>query len=341
MRLRYPKALVQISWSALLSVLPVILPSPGLAASPIETSISGPVLGYFFDPSLGGLRSILGIPGSSTLGALVDTGVALRGAEVSPRQDYALGLTAEPAAVVLVGLPAGKIAAQLAEGAPSRMALSPTGSAAALYYQDKQAVRVITGLPLNPAPGVLDVSWLPAPVAALAVSDDGIVLLAAGQNLYAAGGGLAAPALVTTLGSATGLSFFENSRDALIADAGRDEVVWIRDVTGAAERLKLAGASDGLSGPIAVAAAGQTRRVLAATRTAIALLDLDGGPPALLPCSCAVAGMYRLNGSSVFRLNAPSGDPMLLLDAGTPAPRLLFVASGAPRPLPPRERSRP
>src|SRR5712692_8145017 len=52
--------------------------------------VKGPVLGYVWDQGSSGLRPILGIPGSSTLGPLLDLGVSIRLAEISPAQDYAL-----------------------------------------------------------------------------------------------------------------------------------------------------------------------------------------------------------------------------------------------------------
>jgi hypothetical protein len=101
----------------------------------------------------------------------------------------------------------------------------------------------------------------------------------------------------------------------------------IRDVTGAASRLILAEAGDGISKPVAIAADHDGQRALVALDTSVAVLPL-GGSPALLPCGCNASGLYRLRGSSIFRLNAPSANPLLLLDAGTAGPRIMFIASG-------------
>src|SRR5436190_14394980 len=63
----------------------------GTAASQTH-SIHAPQLGLVFDEAAGALRPIWGIAGSSTLGDPLPLGVTLKGAVVSPSQDYALAL---------------------------------------------------------------------------------------------------------------------------------------------------------------------------------------------------------------------------------------------------------
>lgn len=314
-------------FSAYTALAAILLLAPVAAKS--QVPITGPILGYVWDPAAAGIRPILGIPGSSTLGPTLDVGVTLRSAQVSPRQDYALALPTEPGRFVIVDLPAGRVSAALADGAtPDHVTLSPTGASALLYYHDRRSVRVITGLPAAPsAAGEFDLSGLPAPVTAMAINDPGdTVLVAVSPGLYALTAGRE-PLLVSAAGQISAISFFGNSHHALFADYSHNEVVWMRDVAGAAERIVLAGENDGIAKPISVAAFSDDRRVLVASAASAAMLDLAGGPPALVTCQCNISGLYRLKGESLFRLNAPSRDPMFLLDAGAAEPRILFIPS--------------
>jgi hypothetical protein len=303
---------------------------PGTARPQAQASLSGPVLGYVWNRSAAVVQPILGIPGSSTLGAALEVGAALRTAVISPAQNYVLAVGADSGRVFVVDLQtASLMPLDGARPAPDRMVLSPTGTAAALYYQDTGAVQVITGLPDAPSVAALDASGLPRPLTALAISDqDGIVLLAASAGdsgalfLLKAGTG---PQLVAPLGQASAVRFLENSHDALIADSARSEIVLVRDVAGAAGRMVLAGEQDGIVKPIDVAAFNHNQRVLATSTSAVALLALDGSVPSLLPSSGNLTGISQLGAGAVFRLSEPSGDPMVLLDAGNDQPRLLFV----------------
>ncbi len=305
-------------------VLLVILPAC------MGQTISGPVLGYVWDQA-SGLRPILGIPGASSLGSPVETSVALLTAEISPRQDYALAVT-ESKRLLLLDLrtaPVVERPLEIVPAAPDRIILSPTGAAAALYYRERRAIQVLTGLPGDAilVSGEMDLTSLPGLLTAIAVSDpDPAVLVAAPGGLYALDTGNPAPRLIASAENITALAFIENSRDLLLADSRRNEVVLLRDATGAAERVLLAGERDGVSRPVAVVADGRRRVIAASVRTAL-LLDLDGSPPVSLACNCSISGLHRLKGESAFRLNAPSDETLFLLDAATAEPRIFFVPS--------------
>jgi hypothetical protein len=318
---------------AFLLVLPAIRP----AATAQDMPVAGPVLGYVWDAASARLRPILGIPGSSLLGEAPDLGVTLSLAEVSPRQDYVIGVEAGSGAVVLVSLAGSRAGvaavAGLGPGA-ERIALSPTGAAAAVYG-GSGGLSVVTGLPEAPATRTLAA---PGRLTALAVSDSGErVLAVSGEQLYLLARG-AEPRLLGPVGAGAAIAFVENSGDALVADPARQEAFLVR---GEGERLILAGAREGISDPVAAAVAG--RRGLVANRgtNTVLLLDLAGGAPAAISCSCEVAGLQRLRGDAVFRLTGSLHAPSYLLEAGQPEPRLWFVPPDA-RALvrPPRERSR-
>lgn len=310
-----------------------------LASAPVvcrgETAVAGPLLGYLWDQQAAGLRPILGIPGSSILGSTLNAGAGLTKVEVSPRQDYGLGLSSDLQQLILLDLRSGAPSSQAIGAAGSgleRIVLSPTGAWAGLYYSDIRSVQIISGLPDAPSlTGTADLSSLPGVLTAIAISDqDGLVMAAVSQgdagSVFAVSPG-AAPRFIAALGRASAISFVDGSQDALIADYDRNELLLIRNVTGSADRLVLAGPNDGISKPVAISAERNGQRVFAAVETGVVVLGLDGAP-AVLPCSCSPSGLYRLQGSSVFRLNEASGNPLLLLDAGAAGPRILFVAAG-------------
>jgi hypothetical protein len=323
-------------------------PAPGGA-------VSGPLLGYLWNPDARLLRPILGVPGSSLLGSPMDLGATVSLAEVSPSQDYALAVEAESGAVLLVDLSGGAglkpVAGALA--GPDRIVMSPGGGAAALYYRERRAVQLLSGLPQTPAASELvNLAALPGVLAALGVSDRGGLVLAAvsegdAGSLFLLSAG-AEPRQIGRVGRAAAVTFLEDSTDALVADEGRNEVVLIRDVAGAAETRLLAGERDGFSHPVAVGVAGGRMLAADAGSNTVALLDPTGGAPALLPCACNVTGLARLRGSAVFRLTAPGESPQYLVEAGDGPARVLFVPGdpgteatpdGAPVRLP-RARSR-
>ena len=309
-----------------------LLLSPSMATAQLQAPISGPILGYVWDRDSGGLRAILGIPGSSTLSDILSTEAPLRTAEVGPRQDYALAID-ESGRVLLLEPATGK--PRLIEGAaaaPDRIVLSPTGASAALYYRDRRSFQIVAGLPEAPtASEEIDISGLPALITAVALSDrDGIILLATSDGVYSVGAPPRAPLLVASGVGAGAIAFLENSRDALVADRDRDELIWLRDAPGAAERVLLASDRDGLRRPLAVAAS--AGRVFVAMAGAVAVVELSGGPLTFVACPCNPSGLHRLKGNSIFRLNEPSADPLFVLDAGAAELRVLFVPSGSERP---------
>lgn len=314
----------------LIPLLATLLLAPAGAKSQTLPPIQGPVLGYLWDQQLSGIRPIFGIPGSSTLGPVLDLGVVIRGAEISQAQDYALAVDAS-GRLLLVDLQAASLSARTIETTPlrppDRIFLSPTGASAALYYREAASVQVVKGLPAAPSLGSpLDLSSLPNLLTALAISDSGDVLLAAiPEGLYALAAGGTPPVLVSPTTSISATSFLDNSHDAVVAARSRNEVLWIRDVAGAAAQVLLAGERDGIADPIAIAGSKDRRRVFIGSNGGVAILELGGGPPVLLPCDCSPSGLYRLAGDSVFRLNDPSSGPMFLLDASSREPRVLFI----------------
>lgn len=290
--------------------------------------VTGPLLGYAFDASSTTITPILGLPGAAILGQPLKTGLSISRAEVSPNQDYFLVGTGEGVAVLKPsGLDSPAVLAHLPQGAGA-IALSPAGTAAAVYYKDAQIIRIVAGLPgAASLTASLDASALAGGLAALAVNDSGLALAAAsGQpgSLYQFRDGrsqLVAPAL-----QVSAIAFFPNGRDAVLADSGANQIDILQDAAGGAALVPLAGEKDGVSAPVAVATSRDGRKVLAAMKSGdIAIFDLGGGPPTMLSCRCAPTGLYRLSGNSVFRLTEASEPPVFAVDGDSAEPRVVFI----------------
>ena len=310
----------------------------GLAAQD-GSPVSGPLVGFVFDKAAG-VRPIFGVPGAATLGQPVMRSSGLEAVVFSPARDYALALAPRGGQVMLLrdlSAPGVAVGLQVAPGA-ARVAISPSGDAAVLYYPEAQAVSVLTGLPDAPAVSwSLEAPYLAGGVGALAVSDEGsaVLIAAAGDEspiwlLTPAAGAR----FLSSVSSSPSLAFLSKSSDAVVADAGNSTVVLVRDPAGQAETTRIGGAAEGVSRPVAVAVTADNRRVLVANAASagVVSLSLAGEEPLALTCNCAVAGLERLAGGVAFRLSAPGESPLWLLDAASSPPRIVFVPDSTPVP---------
>jgi hypothetical protein len=294
--------------------------------------VSGPVLGFVASGPTG-VRPILGIPGAATLGSPVLPGAGFAGIAFSASRDYALALVARGRqAVLLRNLTSSIDAVQLpvAPGAV-RMAISPSGASAALYYPDTRSVTVLAGLPNAPA-----VSWklesqdLAGGLLALAVSDDAGAILAAAAGQPSAVWLLAADGssrILSQVAAAPSLAFVAGGHDVLIADAGLNTVTLVRDATGQALVRQIGAQAEGVSRPVAVSASADGLHAIVANQdpAGVVVLSLDGEPPLALPCQCAVTGLEPLADGTTFRLSDPGEGPVWLLDSASSPPRVVFV----------------
>ena len=220
----------------------------GLLAGNGWSQIRGPQLGYVFDQSQGILRPILGVPGASRLGDPLPLGVPLALAEISSKQDYALGVTQGDGKLVLVTFGEGEQPSSvqtiesLGLGA-SHITLSSEGKSAAILFSESQSLRILSGLPEKPqVTGEVDLRLAGFPEAS-ALDDDGkLVILSVSENqgsrisLYSHETGLQSLGIFGKV-SALKLS---TDRQVLVADRATQEVVLIRDVLGAAQRMRIA-----------------------------------------------------------------------------------------------------
>src|SRR5690349_19327141 len=138
-------------------------------------AIRGPVIGFVTDGAGSALRPLLGVPGASSVGEPLALDVGVRKVQVSPKQDYFLALSREDKSVVLFDLNATTLSARFLSfpGIADFIAISPSGSAAAIYDAVTQTVYAIGGLPSSPgAVRSFNASELLGQVAGISVTDD-------------------------------------------------------------------------------------------------------------------------------------------------------------------------
>jgi hypothetical protein len=292
-------------------------------------------MGYVFDSRAQGIQPIQGIPGASRVGGLMALGVRFAVAEISPRQDYALGVEAASGELRLVELgvpnPAARAVAGGIDGA-DRIVLSAGGDSAAVYDRDSRTVHLLVGLPKNPkVNGSVELSSLPGILTALAVNDRGDAILAAvssgdAGSLYALVVG-EQPRLVAPVTRVTAVRFLHNSSDAVAADYDANEVLLIRNVLTNPEPIVIASARDGVQRPVAVASSPDNKRIFAANSEpgAVAVISPEGGAPEMIACNCRATELSAVRGGAMFRLSSATNAPIMLLDASQPEARMLFI----------------
>jgi hypothetical protein len=299
------------------------------------SQISGPQLGYVFDQSQGILRPIFGVPGASRLGDPLNLGVSLTLAEISPRQDYALGVTQGGGTLVLVTFgegdqPSSVIPVDAGGTGASHIVLSSEGRSAAVLFPQSQSLQILSGLPERPqVTGAVDLRLAGFPEAS-ALDDEGkLVVLSVAENQGSRVLAYSQETGLQSLGIFGKVSALKLSADrrALVADRETQQVILIRDLLASAQRLVLASKEDGIHDPVAVAFSREETRVFVANAGSgsIASLSLDGGPAVLTFCNCAPAALEKLDGDGVFRLTELSEKPLLMFEAGATENRVLFV----------------
>jgi hypothetical protein len=312
-----------------------------------QSTLSGPSLGFVFDSDAKGIRPILGIPGAATLGKPLDLGTAIVKAAVSAQQDYVLAF-ATSAALLLIRIDHGSITIDAnvdISAVPDVIALSPGGSAAALFYRQEAKIQVLTGLPKSIVPGQsIDVSGLPNSLDSLAITDDGQTLLAgfpedmtpgsqAGEVFRIPVDG-SAPRSLLALGHASALTVVKSmsndtTRDLLVADDAQNALYRISDVAGSAAISQVFGPDAKITRPFAAQASlDNSKYVVLAQSGTVLILDVNGGNQVSLKCTCTPTGLHRLNGPGSFQLTETTDGIIWMLDwdpANTVDPRFLFI----------------
>jgi hypothetical protein len=307
--------------------LPCRMAAAGASANdPAQAAVTVPLLGYAYDTAAQRIQPIQGIPGAALSGAPVSTPQNSVVA-VSNELDYALFAGAGNPTTVLdlrsgadVSIPGSVIGA-------AQIALSPGGTAAALYY-DSGLIEIVTGLPAAPvAARTVQTAW-PAKPAILAIGDDGqslAVVLEDGETL-SSDGDTFQPLPVP--GWAAALAFSPGSRD--IAVATRDGQIWSVGQENGRPKYTVAGSGTEGETPAAIEFSRDGSRVVTAfTDGHVAVFDFTGNPPAVISCGCSPRSLHRGKGNSLFLLEDTSATLPQLLDGSGAAPRFFFIPKPA------------
>ena len=287
--------------------------------SAAESQIAGPQLGYMYDRQSAVVRPILGIPGSALFGPPLAS--ELRNAVVSPSQDFAIGIFGDDSTVGILNFASAKLSLlKGASPAPTRIVVSPNGTAAAIVTGTR--VQLFFELPGNPTAGTeFD---LPAEPAALAVSDDGGLVLAAiaesdATGLYAYNKSAAAHHILTS-GKIRAIEFLNHSHDAIFADELENKITLLRDATGVTLIANV-------EAPTALAAALDNRTIFVASSASqtITSISLDDGTAVSTACNCEPVTLSRLQGGAAFRITDRGDSPAWIFDTGGTEPRVLFI----------------
>jgi hypothetical protein len=301
--------------------------------APAQTAtFSGPVEAYAFDLPTRSVRSVIGVPGSSSFGpAIVES---LDFGSVAPQQNYAIVLqglqwqlaskldAARPSIHALTGITAR----------PQGVAWSGDGSLAVLYSLAGNWIQTIGGMPNQPAVGpYTDVSTLGGVLAAVASDAAGkqIAVAIAGQRsgvfLFQAATQTFVPLLA--LSRPVALAFSSDSADLFAIDASTRQLSVVNLASLATQTVPLTGLAD----PFAVGSAPATapsRIIYVASRSDQILREYDLSSQQIiadLPLNFVPTGLQQFGRNSfLVASRARAVDPLwLFVDA--PQPAVFFV----------------
>jgi hypothetical protein len=301
------------------------------AQSPV---IQGPILGFISDSAGVRIWPVIGIPGAAMLADRLQFETEIRGAVISPKQDYAIAVRAEDTQGIVIDIAANPPVivpvAGLSPGADV-IAISPTGSAAAVYDQESKTVQVIGDLPH--APGLVwqfDTSSIPGRGTALSVSDDATIVLAkfvdtASVGLWALNSSGASWRI--PLDGPSTATFFPSRLDAVIVDEATQTAFLVVDVGNTATQIPLISSPAGVDHFSGASTSEDGRRVFLADAKSgnIAIVDVESGISSLVSCQCRPTGLHRLRGTSIFQLNDASREAVAVLDASSDEGRILLI----------------
>jgi hypothetical protein len=291
--------------------------------------VSGPILGYV--PDHAAIRTLYGLPAAGAIGGEIDTGREFAQIGISPQQNFALATTADTGAVVLVDPVKTTVTAIAGASAnPDILAVSPSGTSAALWFTSLGRIQVVTGLPASPSVATINAPFLNSTPTAIAVSDDGqwaVGVWSAG--VYAFG---SATILLQTDPGVVSLAFFHNNHNLAIATEAR--ATSITDVGGANQAAVLYDYSQQALLPKGIGVSFDNQRVLIADAAGkLENISVAGTNANIVNCGCSPSGVYGL-GDALFRLNG-TGRSGTGRSGPTPELKLFDAAAGAVWIVPP------
>lgn len=317
--------------------LPVVL---GMGAIAAMAQVSGPTLGYVAEN--GQIRPIFGIAPAAAIGGAIDPGRAVALASVSPNQSFVLATAADTGELLLIIPGSGTTVVTGVATGPDEIFMSPSGTAAALWFGSVDHVQVVSGLPGSPSVRTIDTTFLETPPIALAVSDDGQWVAGAWNDGVYAFGPEGQVTRLPLIGSVTALAFFHGRAD--LAAATYTQVSTVANIDGSqqvstifsAPAVELPGPSPkrapaqgpgSTPGANYIAVSFDNRQIVVADALgSVSAFDPASGAAARSTCGCSPSGVFGLGGS-VFRLTGAESGALKIYDASTGD---VFVAPPAP-----------
>jgi len=295
-------------------------------STPAGSNISnGAQMGLIWNSSDSTLRTLVGVPGATQLGAaLFPSGTYSAGAFANQTQT---ALLIDPKSnLKVMTLPSLQPELLTANVSPaSQITFSPHGGYAVVFAPASTSLLLVTGIPQSPAVSTVSST---TQIQGAAVSDAGTLLVAA--NSAATGVTVSATtangtrSTLATLAGFGGMNFVPGSEDALIADSSANTLARYHNGTA----TTLVTGVNGLNQPIAVAASQDAHWAVVADRSDGSLLriDLTGATaPAQSSCTCSPTQLSSLNGNAVFEMVPPGATPGWMIQADSPTSRVLFI----------------
>ena len=336
-----------------------IVAGSGTESSSANPSVNLPVLGFVVDQS-GGLRPVMGIAGSASVGSPLNLGFSVMQAAVPPGHDYILAMTGNSAWPVLLQVRGNTIAVRAMGSSTTRntascdqpdgidnrtryscdadtafdapagidsIAVSPTGSVAGLFSASQGRIYAYGNLSQTPTLlGALDTSAI-GNISTFGISDDGNTVLAAGSSpntgsLYVINVGQQ-PRLIGSIQHPSAIQFLRNSGNAVVADDADNKVYQLTN----GQLVVLASSNDGIATPEGLGISNDNQKIFVANigSSAVTTLSLNGAAAQSMPCNCALIGIQPTSADSVFAVTAFTGGPISLFDGGSATSRMLFV----------------
>jgi len=290
-----------------------------------EGELRGPVLGYLLQEDPLELRAISGIPGAAIRGEPLPLPEGVTRLRLAPGHGFALAERGEsdPPAVLLLD---GRAA--LATPVPGALAradlvvFSPRGRAAALYSAGEARVQVLTGLPLQPQ---VRRDIAASDLVALAVSDDGEMLLTAGaQGLVYVSRVAGERQLVFRAESLAAMTFLPQRREAVVGDRGRGEIFLLGGFDDAVYSRLIASGLDGLDA-LRAAADGRSVLVAGGEGNRAWIVDIASATVRALDLPASPAFLEPLRLPDAYLFASPPGEPAWLLVRSPEETRSYFI----------------
>lgn len=288
-------------------------------------SVSGGAsLGLLWSPIDRTLRPVVGLPGSSWLGPSVVPAGAYQTGAYSPASGVALLIDSRGNLTALSSPSLQPVVLAQGVATNAEINFSPDGKLAVLVTTGSATAMLLAGLPAQPSLSVVHAS---SPIAAMAIADDGTLLIAS-QGSAGVAINQVSPAgtstIIASLAGFGGMNFLRGSDDFILADSVSNTLARVHN----GSLQVLATKTDGINQPLAVAASADSLWAVVANQADGSLLrvSLAGATAATrAACACSPTELVPLAGNAVFALTPPGTAPSWMIDAGRTIPGVFFV----------------